>query len=448
MTATRTTLLSGLIVGLGIMGCPPKSGGPAPAADHTWLTGRAGYPALCISKMPDAGRLGADQVAWTNGLSALQQGDLVGARAAIESATGTHPSIDGLHGVLLLMEGDPRAARPLYRDLAATWPEDGCIQHTAGLVYLAGGYGRMARGFVRTAITLLPDEVETHYLNGLVERASGDEENAARAFRDVVQRAPGHPGASMALAGYHLNRGDGLLAVPMLRAARDGGLEVGDTLALALYRAGQVPEYIAEASRLGWPMGDSGSLATAEDPLLALSELLGVGDDDRLMVHMQTTVGPLDCELFWKKAPVTVANFVGLARGTQPWTDPRTGEAGTGGLYPGTTFHRVIPQFMAQGGDARGDGTGDPGYRFPDEIDPGLRFDVPGRLAMANSGPGTNGSQFFVTDVPTPHLNARHTIFGQCDEPSLLTVRKMAQVPRDASDRPSVPIVLESLAFE
>jgi len=398
--------------------------------------------------MSEAGRLGPDQAAWENGVAALKEGDAVGARAAIESATGGHPAIDGLLGVLLLLEGSARDARPVYRDLASSWQEDGCVQHTTGVIYLAGGYGRMARGFVRAAIILQPDEVETHYLNGLVQRASGDEETAARAFRDVVQRSPGHPGASMALAGYHLARGDGLLAVPMLRAARDGGLEVGDALARALFRAGEVEPYIAEASQLGWPLGDGGALASAEEPMTALAELLGVGEDGILTVRMETSAGSMECELFWEKAPVTVANFVGLSRGTQPWRDPNTGEPGDGALYPGTVFHRVIPDFMVQGGDARGDGTGDPGYRFADEIDPGLRFDQPGRLAMANSGPDTNGSQWFITDVPTPHLNAKHTIFGQCSAATVETIDRMARIPRDAQDKPSTPIRLESLSFE
>jgi peptidyl-prolyl cis-trans isomerase A (cyclophilin A) len=229
----------------------------------------------------------------------------------------------------------------------------------------------------------------------------------------------------------------------MLMSARDGGLEVGDTLARALYRAGEIGPYISEASRLGWPLGDGGALATADDPLAAFADLLGVGEDQKLIAEFSTSAGVLECELFWKEAPVTVGNFTGLATGRQAWLDPRTGEAGVGPLYSETIFHRVIPEFMIQGGDANGDGTGSPGYRFADEIVPSLRFDVPGRLAMANSGPDTNGSQFFVTDVPTPHLNAKHTIFGQCSEASLEVVRKMARIPRNAQDTPAVAIDLD-----
>ncbi len=127
----------------------------------------------------------------------------------------------------------------------------------------------------------------------------------------------------------------------------------------------------------------------------------------------QTTAGDIVVRLLPEKAPKTVENFLGLAEGTREWTDPRTGSKVKTPLYDGTSFHRVIPQFMIQGGDPLGTGTGGPGYRFADEIGPENRFDRPGLLAMANAGPNTNGSQFFITEVPTPHLNRGHTIFGE-----------------------------------
>src|SRR5204863_3772918 len=135
---------------------------------------------------------------------------------------------------------------------------------------------------------------------------------------------------------------------------------------------------------------------------------------------IHTSVGDMRCQLFDKEAPLGVANFIGLASGTKDWTNPVSHAKKHGvPLYDGTIFHRVIPDFMIQGGDPAGTGEGDPGYTFGDEIAPGVNFDRPGRLAMANSGPNTNGSQFFITEVPTPHLNGHHTIFGQCDEPSI-----------------------------
>jgi peptidyl-prolyl cis-trans isomerase A (cyclophilin A) len=147
---------------------------------------------------------------------------------------------------------------------------------------------------------------------------------------------------------------------------------------------------------------------------------------------IHTTAGDLHCTLFEKETPVTVENFIGLASGTKDWKNPVSHASKKGvPLYDGTIFHRVIPDFMIQGGDPAGNGSGDPGYTFKDEFVSTLTFDRPGRLAMANSGPGTNGSQFFITEVPTPHLNGHHTIFGQCD-PAAVTLAK--QIARMASD--------------
>jgi peptidyl-prolyl cis-trans isomerase A (cyclophilin A) len=132
-----------------------------------------------------------------------------------------------------------------------------------------------------------------------------------------------------------------------------------------------------------------------------------------LHATFQTSMGTIVVRLLPEKAPKTVENFVGLAEGTKEWKDPRNGQKSKSPLYDGTVFHRVIPDFMVQGGDPSGTGRGDPGYRFDDEIGPDNKFDRPGLLAMANAGPGTNGCQFFITEVPTPHLNRGHTIFGE-----------------------------------
>jgi peptidyl-prolyl cis-trans isomerase A (cyclophilin A) len=147
---------------------------------------------------------------------------------------------------------------------------------------------------------------------------------------------------------------------------------------------------------------------TMADPKTGIPQ--GKGD---LYAIFQTSQGNITVRLLEKDAPETVANFVGLATGAKEWTDPRTRAKSHAKLYDGTVFHRVIPNFMIQGGDPLGTGTGDPGYRFKDEFQSGRRFDKPGLLAMANAGPNTNGSQFFITEVPTPHLNDKHTIFGE-----------------------------------
>jgi peptidyl-prolyl cis-trans isomerase A (cyclophilin A) len=163
---------------------------------------------------------------------------------------------------------------------------------------------------------------------------------------------------------------------------------------------------------------------------------------------LDTSMGRIICRLFDKQAPQTVANFVGLANGTKDWTDPATREKEHGKpLYDGTTFHRVIPGFMAQGGDPLGSGLGDPGYYIQDEIDPSLMFNVPGRLAMANSGPNTDGSQFFVTEEIMPDLNGHYTIFGQCDPSSVLVVKTITRVERDAHDKPLSPVVLKKVTI-
>jgi len=159
---------------------------------------------------------------------------------------------------------------------------------------------------------------------------------------------------------------------------------------------------------------------------------------------IHTTAGDLRCELFPDKAPIAVANFTGLATGDKDWTNPATGKVEHHRpLYDGVIFHRVIPGFMIQGGDPVGTGMGGPGYQFVDELRSDLLFDRPGRLAMANAGPNTNGSQFFITEAAQPGLNpprGGYTIFGQCDDHAVSLVKQIARMPRDANDRPLQPV--------
>lgn len=163
-------------------------------------------------------------------------------------------------------------------------------------------------------------------------------------------------------------------------------------------------------------------------------------------VTLHTNQGDIVCHLFEDQAPKTVANFVGLASGTKEYADPQTGDKMTGPFYDGLTFHRVIDGFMIQGGCPLGNGTGGPGYEFADEIHPELAFNKPYLLAMANAGPGTNGSQFFITVTQTPHLNRRHTIFGEvADQASRDVVDKIAKVRTGRMDRPVDPVVIESV---
>ncbi|MBV9759535.1 MAG: peptidylprolyl isomerase [Acidobacteriaceae bacterium] len=158
-----------------------------------------------------------------------------------------------------------------------------------------------------------------------------------------------------------------------------------------------------------------------------------------LYAVIYTSMGDIVCRLFEKEAPATVANFRGLATGSKTWTDPATGKSKHVPLYTGTTFHRVIPGFMIQGGDPLGTGEGDPGYKFDDEIAPNRSFDQPGVLAMANSGPNTNGCQFFITVAPATHLNGHYSIFGEVVSGQQIA-DAISEVPRDAQDKPLTPV--------
>ena len=167
---------------------------------------------------------------------------------------------------------------------------------------------------------------------------------------------------------------------------------------------------------------------------------------DDLYATLKTNRGDIVIELFPNHAPKTVENFVGLAEGTQQWKDPKTGAASNAPFYDGLIFHRVIDGFMIQGGCPLGTGTGGPGYTFKDEPHPELVFDKPYLLAMANAGPGTNGSQFFITVGATPWLNFKHTIFGEvADQESRDVVDAIATTRTGAGDRPTEPVVIESV---
>jgi cyclophilin family peptidyl-prolyl cis-trans isomerase len=181
---------------------------------------------------------------------------------------------------------------------------------------------------------------------------------------------------------------------------------------------------------------------TAADLAEYTKDLPGAG---KLMATIETSMGAFHCELFADKAPMTVANFVGLATGKKPWLNPSTNAVETNKpFFDGLLFHRVISQFMIQGGDPLGRGIGGPGYQFGDEVNNGLSM-TPGTLAMANAGPGTNGSQFFITETAPEWLNNKHTIFGQCKEVDL--IKKIASVPKGPDDRPETPVTITKITF-
>ncbi len=189
--------------------------------------------------------------------------------------------------------------------------------------------------------------------------------------------------------------------------------------------------------------GSSHSSAKTAQPILPPVTL---PTDPGEYAVIYTSMGTIVCRLFPAEAPKTVANFVGLAKGTKTWTNPATGRIMHTPLYSGTTFHRVIPGFMIQGGDPKGTGEGSPGYKFDDEIAPNRHFDKPGVLAMANSGPNTNGSQFFITVAPAEHLEGHYSIFGEVVSGQDVA-DAISQVPRDENDKPNKPVKIIKIAI-
>lgn len=169
--------------------------------------------------------------------------------------------------------------------------------------------------------------------------------------------------------------------------------------------------------------------------------------NQRVRAHFYTSLGKMTAELFCQQAPRTVSNFIGLAQGKIEWEDPKTGEMTNRPLYNGTIFHRVIPEFMIQGGDPMGNGRGGPGYRFGDEFCSELRHKGPGVISMANAGPNTNGSQFFITEVATPWLDDHHAVFGQVTE-GLEVISRIANVQTMPGDKPVSDVVLEKVEIE
>ena len=197
------------------------------------------------------------------------------------------------------------------------------------------------------------------------------------------------------------------------------------------------------ASTTAWAQSSPSTQAAPAKPSTAAKPVVHAAPTKPIAV-INTTVGKLTCTLFPDKAPIGVENFIGLASGTKDWKNPVSGATKHGvPLYDGTIFHRVIPEFMIQGGDPAGNGSGDPGYKFKNEVSSDLLIDRPGRLAYANSGPDTNGSQFFITeDVEhSRHLSGAYTIFGQCDDASLVLVKQIARMARDPNnDKPFRPV--------
>lgn len=430
----------------------PKQNAPSDAADLQ-LSPTPAAPTVCVSSVAEAGPLKAELGAWDQAAAALKAGDSARARSAVEG--GTHPALRSVKVAADLLDEDWDAARLKLIPLLDEFPQDGCLNEAAAWTYLSAGKDGLARTHASKALAANPTSTNAHFLSASISLQLGKVDQASSTLRAILQTEPEHVGANLLLGALYLVQGDELLALPLLEKAQAGGGDASAYLAPTYYGAGRIPEYLALASAAGWPLGDGGALATSDQVWADYLSLIGIADGDHLGVTLETSEGTLNCTLFYEDAPLTVANFVGLAEGKITWTDPKTEETMEGvKLYDGTRFHRVISGFMVQGGDpmSRHDdkssewGSGSPGYTFPDEISPRLRFDQPGVLAMANAGPGTNGSQFFVTDGPAEFLNGRHTIFGQCEPVDL--VGDMAAVSKNAADQPLDPLTLHHVHIQ
>lgn len=394
--------------------------------------------ALCLSSVPEAGPLpAADKQRLSAAVAAFRAQSPEQAQTALE-AGGDHPAMQHARAVLSLLTGDASALETLAT-LADSHPGDVCLAVTGALAAAGREDLGAAAAHVQRARTLAPDEPHVALLAWYMQL-----EDPATLVPVLQAAAETNPAAAYAVGLERFAQGDGS-AVELLKRAADGGMEDAYGPLLFAYRAfDRKADYLRLASELEL-LRDGGRLAKSDDPLAEYAEMLALAPGQTLVATFHTSMGTFSCELLPEVAPVAVANFVGLARGTFSWTDPRDQTVKSTPLYDGTIFHRVIPEFMIQGGDPLGTGTGDAGYRFHDELNDEVRFDKPGRLAMANAGPNTNGTQFFVTEVPLPHLDGNYTIFGDCGEETAKLVAKIARVKADDNDKPTEPVTLDKL---
>lgn len=430
---------------LALVACGPKS---APTGvelgDEVRLEVRPGSPRLCLGQVPDAPPLARkDRQLWSSAAKALQERR---AEDAARSLTGAdHPALRSAMGIADMLRGNGPAADAVYTTLLEEWPADPCIQVTAATLAASAGRVPDAGAHASAALDARPLDPDAALLSALLQPEK-DHDRVVAALQAASEADPDEVRHHLGLGVTFTAVGKVEESLPHLERAIASGMRELAPVALGGYlETGQLGPYVRLASELSMPLGDDGALANASEPEAAFRELLGWPTGSELHATIDTSEGPLRCRLLPDLAPITVANFVGLARGTQTWRHPASGEVQSGPLYDGTVFHRVIPEFMIQGGDPATDGTGGPGYRFIDELHDEVVMDRPGVLAMANSGPGTNGSQFFITEVPTEHLTGRHTVFGLCDEETVERVIAIARVPVAGADKPVEDVVIRSI---
>lgn len=421
-----------------LLGAALAGKAPVELSEPVWVEGEASAPRVCVSMMPSGGRFrGKDAAGWARVRAMLADGQVTDAVRALKDLK-FHPAMRTVKGAAYVLG---KGVAIDLEALVVKAPEDPCLRVMAASAALKRGDATRGSQHLARAMELWPENQDIAAMSILID---GDD------WRERVDAAlaanPEDVRLRTLVAQLAESRGDLELAVDSYAALVALGKEdVGGRLETLALRTGDLGAYL-DAAMPGHPASIP-VIADAEDKEAAFREWLGIGQPGaRLQAVFETSMGDVHCLLDPENAPMTVMNFVGLARGEIAWTSG--GAMSNEPLYDGTIFHRVIPEFMIQGGDPLGTGRGNGGYRFADEPAPRGAFDRPGLLAMANSGPDTNGSQFFITEVPTPHLDGKHTIFGSCDPAGQRLVERIARVDADGSGRPSEEIVLQRVRFQ
>ena len=397
-----------------------------------WVETEGLAPRMCVSMIPDAGLFKAKEAdGWTRVRELLTTGEVAQA-ATLARALKPHPAQRTVLGAAYVFG---KGVAVDLEPLVDRYPDDACLRLLAASASLKQDDPASAARHLEVATRVWPDNEDVQasavLLGGDDWRARVDEALAAR---------PDDPRLRYTIAQLAETHGDlALAAESYAKVFEAGHPEVGEKLAPLALQAGDLDAYLTVvASEHPFEIP---AIRDADDKGAAYRDWLGLeGEEDHPQVLLETSMGELRCTLDEANAPMTVLNFVALARGEVPGKETP--------FYDGLIFHRVIPEFMIQGGDPEGTGRGGPGYRFADEPSPRGAFDRPGLLAMANAGPDTNGAQFFITEGTPRHLDGKHTIFGSCDAESLALVKRIARVAADGQGRPTDEVVIQHVHID
>ncbi|MFK7927375.1 MAG: peptidylprolyl isomerase [Myxococcota bacterium] len=437
-----------LTCALSLAACAGKSPS-APQPADAWLTLNPTAPDVCFPA--PVGRMDKEaRSAWVEAVNHAKVQDLAAAQASFARVDGGEGPASQI--AIALQTETAEQAETRYGVLIAAVEADSsnlCLTHTTSMFATGLRKFDKAKAWNTQVRQALPNNEAPRFMEVILHLSQfGGDESFAPLIDAAVTDFPDFDPFRLYRAAMRVQAKDFAGAVEDFANVKSLDPQSAMMYRMSLQGAGDLDPYLRYAIAEKAPLGDNGSLAASEAPAADFAKMLAVGPTQGLRAIIETSEGTMRCDLRWDKTPVTVANFVGLARGSQPWTDPATGAPKAEPYYDGTQLHRVIPEFMIQGGDPTGTGSGGPGYKFWDETTPVTPLDRPGLLAMANSGPNTNGSQWFITEVPVTYLNGKHTVFGVCDEESVQVVKTIARVPRDERDKPQEPIIVDHITIE